>query len=90
MDITIKWKQGEEWRDFPLSDILHESRSHAINLFSNSVPVIILEDGQYIVNTKELFQQYKQAGKRVMMLADCKASDKPAGEVGFERGDNGN
>jgi hypothetical protein len=82
--LIIKWKDTNgKWNDFYLDDILHMSRTHAINLFSMGIPVVIKQDDQYIVNKVDLFADYKKSRKQVIMLSDCKPSSEPLAEVGF-------
>ena len=82
--LKIKWQgKAGNWQAFDTNDILHMSRTHGINLFSNGTPVIILQDQQYIVNKVDLFADYKKAHKQVTMLSDCKPSSSIIAEVGF-------
>ena len=82
--LRIKWKNLDgNWIAYDVSDILHMSRTHGINLFSNGTPVIILQDQQYITNKVDLFADYKKARKQVTMLSDCKPSSSIIAKVGF-------
>lgn len=84
MELTIKWKdKAGEWQTFDISDIMHQSRSHALSLFNQGTAVIIKQDDDYIVNKQELYDRYLADGKKVRMIAHCKASDKPIRDVGF-------
>jgi len=40
MDLKIWWKDGEEKKVFSVDDVLHMSRTHAINLFSGTISVM--------------------------------------------------
>lgn len=71
------------WVDFDNEDILFHSRTYAVKLFSNGTPVIIRENDRYLVNRRELLEQYKAAGKQVKMIQDCEKSQKSVIDVGF-------
>jgi len=81
--LIMKWQDQGTWKDFDCNDINHMSRTHAINLFSNGIPVIIKEGTNYIVNKVDLFQRYKNERKSVTMLSECIPSDKIICDVGF-------
>lgn len=98
MELSIKWRQDydtehvgsprkkldkPEWLEFDTEDILFHSRTYAVKLFSNGTPVIIKQDDRYLVNRRELLEQYKAAGKQVRMVQDCEKSDKSVIDVGF-------
>ena len=84
MDLTIKWQgKDKKWNDFQTSDIMYQSRNHAINLFSQGTAVVIKQDEQYIVNTQALFNQYKRQGKPVKLLSECEGAEGLVEEVGF-------
>lgn len=71
------------WHTFDNSDLVGKSRTWGINLFSNCTPVVIRQDGKYVVNNRELLDQYQRAGKTVQLLSDCQPSTEPISEVGF-------
>lgn len=87
LNLVIKWQDtsitAPNWFDFPASDILHMPVSHAVNLFSNGIPVIIKQGERYVVNTVELFNSYRKNGKRVMMLDKVSGLDRRLSEGGF-------
>ena len=83
MDIQIKWKNGTKWDIFPVTDILHLPRNHALDLFGRKIPVLIKQDDTYISNDAAVFQTYHKRGDKVLDLAKLERSDKPLCEVGF-------
>lgn len=84
---VIKWQDRtmnpSEWFDFPLDDIVYLPVSHAVDLFSGKIPVIIKEGEQYIVNTPELFSSYKKKGQKVMMISQVGRTGQKLGTGGF-------
>lgn len=87
-DLEIRWKNGEEWVQFPLGDIAHMPLSHACHLFSNSAPVIAKQSGSYVVNSKELQQKYRVQRKRCSTFQEIldrggERLGKKLSEVGF-------
>ena len=84
-DGKIERKKLKEpvWVPFDTEDILFHSRTYAIKLFSNGTPVIIKENDNYLVNRRELLEQYRAASKRVKMIQDCNPSTKSVIDVGF-------
>jgi len=83
MDITIKWKSGNKWEQFDLSEINHMSRTHAINLFSGNLQVIAKQGDTYIVNREELKAQYAKKGSKVLLFSELQPSQEKFGVVGF-------
>lgn len=71
------------WHPFDMADVNRCSRDHCIKLFGNGTPVVIKQDGEYIVNSEALFSQYHRRGATVKLLSDCQPSDKAIDEVGF-------
>lgn len=71
------------WHPFDMADINHRSRDYSINLFGNGTPVVIKQEGEYIVNSDALLSQYKRRGATVRLLSDCQPSGKAISEVGF-------
>ena len=73
--MIIKWQNtsitAPNWFDFSVDDIMHLSVQHAVDLFSNAVPVVIKEGERYIVNTPDLLASYRKQGKRVMMITEA-------------------
>ncbi len=72
--MIIKWQDtgmtAPNWFDFDPADILHMPVSHALNLFSGGVPVVVKEGDQYLVNNESLLNSYRKQGKRVMLLSE--------------------
>lgn len=92
--IEIKWRQDRDfttreplpkpvWHEFDLSDINHMSRTHAINLFRNSTPVVIKQGDICIVNTPELLKQYRKNGRHVMEISELVQDDGRLDQVGI-------
>jgi hypothetical protein len=87
--MVIKWQDttmtAPNWFDFSLDDIMHMPVSHAVNLFSSGVPVVIKEGERYIVNTPALLDSYKKQGKRVMLIdqVDTARMDQKLSVAGF-------
>jgi hypothetical protein len=86
--IEIRFKRGEEWVSFPVSDILHMPLRHACHLFSGVYPVVAKQSGAYVVNSADLQKQYRIKRRRVSTFADILASggdrlDKKLSVVGF-------
>ena len=85
--IIIKWQSADKtWNDLDLSGINHLPVSHACHLFSGKIPVIAKQAGSYIVNTPELMEQYKKAGKKCRDFASLLAGgglDQPLEVAGF-------
>lgn len=71
------------WHTFDNADLVGKSRDSCVNLFSNGTPVVIRENGKYLVNSRELLDQYQRAGKEVRLLSDCKPSASNIIDVGF-------
>ena len=76
--LTIKWQDGNTWRDFPADDIAHMPVQPAIDLFSGAIPVIIKRGDSYLVNTGELLQSYQRKKAAVSMLAEVQERDELA------------
>jgi hypothetical protein len=81
--IVIKWKDGEKWKIFPIADIMHMPRNHAISLFQNKLDVVAKQGDQYIVNKQARYDQYKANKKLVMLFSELTPSDKPLSVAGF-------
>lgn len=83
-DIKIKWKSGADWVDFPVNDILHLTRDHAIALFTRKIPVIIRQGDNIISNDTATRQMYhKRGGCKVIALDKVTPSSENVGSVGF-------
>ena len=84
MDISIKWQDGgDKWRELNLDDIAHMPRSHAIDLFNRTVPVIIKEGDDIISNDLAMRNLYRKQGKRVHKLDDIIPSNGRLSIIGF-------
>ena len=83
MDIKIKWLSGGKWALFPVEDILHLSRNHAIALFSRSIPVLIKQDDIYISNDRSVRHTYHKRGIKVIDLAKAERSEGILSDAGF-------
>lgn len=87
VDILIKWKNGKEWVDFLIGDILHLPRNHAIDLFSRNIPMIARQGDIVVSNDSATMQQYHKIAARdgltVMDLAKLERSEMNLSEVGF-------
>lgn len=83
INIEITWKDKETWMMFKLSDIIERSRNHAIDLFSNKVPVIAKQDSIYITNSATIYDSYKRKGTPVYMFAELQRNEGKLLEVGF-------
>jgi hypothetical protein len=87
--MEIKWQDTKitapNWFNFNPDDIMHMPVRHAVNLFSNGVPVVIKEGERYIVNTPALLASYKKQGKRVMLIdqVDPARMDQKLSVAGF-------
>ena len=81
--IVIKWKDGEKWKIFPVADILHMSRNHAIALFQNKIDVVAKQGEQYIVNTQARYNQYKANKKAVTLFSELQPSEETLSTVGL-------
>jgi hypothetical protein len=87
MNIEIRWQnEAGKWEEFDLDSIYWHTRDYAIALFSFKVPVIIKQNSDYVVNTEDLYNQYKQAGRNVTRLAECKPSTRAVIDAGFLKG----
>lgn len=82
MDISIKWK-GDKWKELPVTDVLHTSRTHVLNLLSRNIPVTIRQDDLIISNQMDIRNLYRKQGKRVYKLEDCRDDERPLAEAGF-------
>lgn len=71
------------WHTFDNSDLVGKSRDTCISLFLNGTPVVIRQDDKYVVNSRELLDQYQRAGKEVMLLSDCEPSASNIIDAGF-------
>ena len=81
---VIKWKNGNGvWEIFPLADILHLSRNHAIGLFSGKIAVVAKEQDTYIVNSVETQRKYLSQKKKCLLFANLPRSEELLGRVGF-------
>jgi len=84
MELKIKWQsQTGEWVEFPVADIMNNSRNHAIALFSQKIPVIVNQDGTYITNSKVLQKQYQSNRSPVKMFVELEPDPRKLGTVGF-------
>ena len=69
-EIDIRWKNGDDWVEFPVSDISHLPVRHACHLFSGKLPVIAKQNGHYFVNSPDLQKQYRVRKFRVTTFAE--------------------
>ena len=91
MELTMKYQdKSGAWNDFDMSALMEESALHSALMFSRtSIPVIVRQGEAYIVNTEDLKQRYRKAGKKVWMFSTILTSpgemslDKPLVERGF-------
>ena len=83
MQIDIQWKDGTEWKAFDTSEIYHMPRTHAINLFSNSLAVRSRQGDTRITNRQEIKKQYEAKGVECLMFSDLRPSNRPLLEVGL-------
>ncbi len=84
MDTILKWKDTDgTYKPFDNSEINHQSRDHAIALFSNGIPVIASENGTFITNSADLAATYRAKGKPIVMFKDLQPSEKTFADVGF-------
>jgi hypothetical protein len=74
------------WVLFDINDISYRSRDYCIQLFSNGTPVLIREGNQYVTNNLDVYNQYKQAGRNVTRLDECKPSTRAVIDAGFLKG----
>lgn len=71
------------WHVFDTDDLQFHSRDYCIQLFSNGTPVVIKEGKTYICNTEDVYDMYKQAGRNVTRLSECKPSTRAVIDAGF-------
>lgn len=91
MDLTMKYQdRSGAWNDFDMTDLMEESARHSALMFSRtSIPVIVRQGEAYIVNTEDLKQRYRRAGRKVWTFSTILTSpgdvslDKPLLERGF-------
>ena len=85
MEISIKWKDEKKrlWCNFNVPEILGYPRNHALDLFSNNIPVVIKQDSFIISNDLEMRNLYRKKGHRVFSLSDLTPSGDRLGTVGF-------
>ena len=91
MELTMKYQdQSGAWKAFDLNELMDEPVRHSVLMFSRtSIPVIVRQGEAYIVNTEDLKQRYRKAGKKVWMFSTILTSpgdvslDKPLAERGF-------
>ena len=82
--ISIKWRNAEnKWEIFPLTDILHLSRNHAIDLFSGKIAVVAKEAETYMVNSEETQRKYISQGKPCQLFSELIRSEEKLQSIGF-------
>lgn len=84
MDLTMKYQDTSgAWKDFDLSELMCQPVRHSALMFSRShVPVIVRQGSAYLVNTEDLKQRYRKAGKKVWMFQTLLESP---GDGGLDR-----
>lgn len=91
MDLTMKYQdRSGAWKDFDMADLMDEPARHSVLMFSRTnIPVVVRQGAAYIVNTEDLKQRYRNAGKKVWMFSTILTSpgdvslDKPLAVRGF-------
>jgi predicted transcriptional regulator len=71
--MEIKWQDTKitapNWFNFNPADIMHMPVRHAVNLFSNGVPVVIKEGERYILYASiRQPEPYKEYGNRLKAI----------------------